>query len=199
MNSTCPQSSGATDITITNISGSDISGTLQVVLKERYIDHPWSSYNDVEFCNRDMLPDANGESISLSSGESTTKSRIFTINSGWVKDNCRLVAFLQKSDKEIVEGCIIGVNEGTPVVTTKKVETKEIILRNTNESLMMYSPYTGDHEISIVDLRGRNLAQYTLKNTHTWIVIPASISSGAYIIAITVNNKRTIKRIIGVE
>ncbi|TET46273.1 Omp28-related outer membrane protein [candidate division TA06 bacterium] len=55
---------------------------------------------------RDMLPNANGESINISSpGDTIMRSRDFTLDSTWVLQNCEIVVFVQSDNtKEVLQG-----------------------------------------------------------------------------------------------
>lgn len=54
---------------------------------------------------RDMLPNANGESVNISSpGDTLTRSRDFGLDSTWVLQNCEIVVFVQSDNtKEILQ------------------------------------------------------------------------------------------------
>jgi len=53
---------------------------------------------------RDMVPDALGDTLTLTAaGDSVVRSTPFAVNSGWVLDNCEIVAFIQ-SDSIINPG-----------------------------------------------------------------------------------------------
>ncbi len=184
MRSSCPALSGSAQITIKNISNSSISGTLQFAVKERHIKHAWQNFDDVEFCNRGMIPNADGESVTIAAGESITKERVFTLKSDWVKNNCRVVAFLQKSDKEIVEGCAIGVNEGTPILVTEQSTKQSIRLQQRARDLLVYSPYKGVHIISVMNLAGRVLMQSSHRNNGEVIVVPSTVGVGLIVVTI---------------
>jgi len=46
---------------------------------------------------RDMIPDANGEAVTIAAGDSVLKTRNFTISSSWPQDSCKAVVFLQNT------------------------------------------------------------------------------------------------------
>ncbi len=195
MSSSCPINSGEAIITITNISQSEISSTLQVFLKERHIDHPWASFQDVEFCVRDLLPDDKGEAITLPAGESVTKKRSFTIKSGWKKDNCRLVAFLQKSDKEIVEGCAIGVNEGTPIVNGIHKNSNPITVTIQNQTVQLFLPIKGIHKVKLTNLQGRTVLVFSCKGKE-WVTLTKQIPYGVHVLHATAGKQKWTKKLV---
>lgn len=196
MVSSCPQNSGNATITIKNISNSSISGKLHFLVKERHVDIPWGGMDESECVNRGMIPGVNGESVTIAAGETLTKERSFTIDSKWEKDNCRLVAFLQKSNKEIVQGCRIKVDEGTPIVTSKNVKQNTISFKHSGRLLKISSHFQGEHKISIIDLQGRLLKQISLANVGQWFQIPDAISAGTYIVKIDVTNTAFTQKVI---
>lgn len=100
---------GTVTATIQNTSSSNIAGTLHFVIVENDIPYNWQGMTELDFVVRDMLPNANGESVTIPAGGSITRSRDFTINSSWDENNCHIVVFVQASNKEIYQGAEIGV------------------------------------------------------------------------------------------
>lgn len=194
MASSCPALSGNASITVKNISNSSISGKLHFAVKERHIDHAWQDFKEVEFCNRGMIPNSDGESITLEPGASVIKERAFTIKSDWIKDNCRLIAFLQKSDKEIVEGCAIDVNEGTNVSHQKVLKENVVQFKYAANSFRISSHFLGRLSISIIDLQGRKLFQFSSEKAGEWIKIPDVLSTGIHIIKISSQGRVYIQK-----
>jgi hypothetical protein len=108
--------SGTITATVTNTGTGAISGYLQFVLTETGIPGSYAQNQTM----RDMLPDANGESISLPTpGSSVVKSRNYTVSTAWVADSCELVVFVQNnSTKEIYQGAKVNVTPRIPPPVT---------------------------------------------------------------------------------
>ena len=78
---------------------------LHAVLTESHIPFVWFNQTTVENVNRLMIPDQNGTSVNLNTGESTTINLTFTPDASWNIANCEMVFFLQNmSTKEILQG-----------------------------------------------------------------------------------------------
>lgn len=195
MSSSCPGNSGKATITIKNISSRSVSGKLHFLIKERHVNYPWGDLRESDCVNRGMIPDVNGESVTIDAGESITKERSFTIDSKWKKDNCRCVAFLQKSNKEIVEGCRTKVNEGTPVMYQKTLTKEQVMVSVSQRAFKVHSLYKGNHTVSLVDLQGRTIKVYPLDVINQWITLPSTLSAGIHCLKIETNNKVFIKKI----
>lgn len=193
MSSSCPANAGTATVTIKNTSSQSINGTLHFLIKERHIDYPWGNMKEVECCNRGMIPDHKGESVTLAAGAEVTKERSFTIKNEWNKDNCRLVAFLQKSDKEIVEACRIKVDESTSINSIKTLKREKIIITFRQGSLKISSLYNGKYTVTLVNLQGRTMKTYVLDNPGEWINIPDVICSGIHFIKIKTKNLTVVK------
>ena len=102
---------------IRNPGTSAVSGQLQVALTESHIYYAWQNLDSLHHVERAMLPDANGEAITVAPGESLTKTRDFSVDPAWNARNCELVAFVQNnSTKEMLQGA------RTPLVPTPKVK-----------------------------------------------------------------------------
>lgn len=100
---------GTVNASITNTSTGTVSGTLQFAVVENNIPYSWYGLTTVEHVCRDMLPDANGEAVSIPVGGNIVKSRNFTLDATWNEQNCKIVAFVQGSTKEIYQAAEIGV------------------------------------------------------------------------------------------
>ncbi|MFA5032559.1 MAG: Omp28-related outer membrane protein [bacterium] len=94
---------GAANACITNTSGTPVTGTLQFVIVETHIPYAWQTEDTLFFVARDMLPNQNGEVVTIPVGDSITKSRNFTMNTSWVYQNCQIVAFVQGTTKEVYQ------------------------------------------------------------------------------------------------
>jgi hypothetical protein len=101
---------GRLEVKARNATASEVSGQLQVVLCESHIYYVWYNLDSVHHVERNMLPDAGGEAITVPANDSITRTRDFAVDPAWVARNCDLVAFVQNnSTKEIYQGASVGV------------------------------------------------------------------------------------------
>ncbi len=151
---------------IYNESGSELSGVLHFVLTETGIDY--SAPNGLTEHHQvmlDMIPDANGEVVTIPANDSITKTRDFIIrDTTWldypnntqahltVYESCQVVVFLQdQSTKEIYQGGKAWLTSGLgasekPTVKTYRREltafpnpfTTVLNLNATNPGIKIY-------------------------------------------------------------
>jgi hypothetical protein len=96
---------GVLTAVLRNTTGNTVSGQLQVVIVERSIYYPWQGLDSLYTVERNMLPNASGEAVTIPAGDSLTKTRNFTIDPSWVDAKCDFVVFVQNnSTKEIYQG-----------------------------------------------------------------------------------------------
>ncbi|MDO9069389.1 MAG: hypothetical protein Q7W05_13145, partial [Deltaproteobacteria bacterium] len=95
---------GTAEIKIKNTGAAMESVTFHFVVVERAIPEIWQGMTQVDFVVRDMIPDENGEAISIAAGDSLTLTRNYTIGASWNIYKCQWVGFIQRSTKEIVQG-----------------------------------------------------------------------------------------------
>jgi hypothetical protein len=101
---------GDLGIKLKNTTGSAVSGQLQVALCESHIYQVWQGLDSLQHVERNMLPDANGEAVTIPANDSITKTRSFAVDAAWVARNCDLVVFVQNnSSKAMYQGARIGV------------------------------------------------------------------------------------------
>ncbi|MDD2889618.1 MAG: Omp28-related outer membrane protein [bacterium] len=94
---------GTVNACIKNTTGTSVTGTLQFVIVETHIPYAWQTEDTLFFVARDMLPNQNGEVVTIPAADSITKSRNFTMNTSWVEGNCQIIAFVQGSTKEVYQ------------------------------------------------------------------------------------------------
>ncbi len=101
---------GRLEIKLANTTSSAVSGQLQVALCENHIAYHWGNLDSVHHVERNMLPDASGEAVTVPANDSITKTRDFSVDPAWVARNCELVVFVQNnSTKAMYQGGRIGV------------------------------------------------------------------------------------------
>lgn len=101
---------GHLDIKLRNTTGTDVSEQLQVALCESHIYYVWYGLDSLQSVERNMLPDANGEAVTVPANDSITRTRDFAVDTAWVARNCNLVVFVQNnSTRAMYQGASIGV------------------------------------------------------------------------------------------
>lgn len=100
---------GTANIHITNTINNQIAGTLQCIVTETNIAYAWQTQDSLFDLVRDMIPDQNGEAVSIPAGGSIDKSKNFTINAGWDASHCNIVVFVQNSAKEIYQAAKMSI------------------------------------------------------------------------------------------
>lgn len=112
------ENSASASVTVDNVypyPGTNIK--LHVVCTESHIQENWHGMSEVNFVMREMFPNASGTTMDFSS--STIYTGSFDVDiTGYVKNNCEMVAFLQdNSTKEILQAAkfdfedIVGFGE----------------------------------------------------------------------------------------
>ena len=101
--------SGLVTANILNTSAGSVSGNLHFVIIENDIPYGWQGMTKLDFLMRDMLPDANGESVSIPASDTIIRSRTFNINSTWDEYNCKIVVFVQATTRLIYQGAEIAL------------------------------------------------------------------------------------------
>lgn len=101
---------GTVTATIQNTSSSGITAQLHFALIENHIPYSWQGMDSLQNVLRDMLPNAQGEAITVPAGDTVIRTRNFTISPNWIDENCMIVVFLQNnSTREIYQGAEIAI------------------------------------------------------------------------------------------
>ena len=99
---------GTIDATVTNTTGSAVSGNIHFVLVEDSIPYNWGTgMTELNQVMRDMLPDATGEPVTVPASDTIMRSRNFNVNASWNETKCKIIVFVQASNREIYQGAEI--------------------------------------------------------------------------------------------
>lgn len=88
-----------------------VSGKFHTVITEWVIDYSWQTENQLYEVEREMVPGPGGKSISIGPGDTLIVYSDFEMNQSWDSDTCGIITFVQKDDKEIIQGSEILINE----------------------------------------------------------------------------------------
>ncbi|MDO9391719.1 MAG: FlgD immunoglobulin-like domain containing protein [bacterium] len=95
---------GVVVVKIRNTNITPESGTLHFAVMERNIPEVWFDMTEIDYTVRDMIPDENGQVFTIPAGDSAMFVRNFTIDPSWVLGKCQFAAFVQRADKQIIQG-----------------------------------------------------------------------------------------------
>jgi len=85
-------------------SGSNLK--LRFALTETDIPYNWQTLTTIDYCERIMVPDANGTPITFSSvGAEIDEELTFIFNDSWEAENCELIAWIQDDGNKEVMHC----------------------------------------------------------------------------------------------
>ena len=156
---------------VVNTSTGTVSGTLHFVVTENGI--PYTAPNGERIFNnvmRDMLPDANGQSISVPAGGTLDTARAFTLGSGWVADSCNLVVFVQGSGNQTYQAAKMYIPPDRSFLAFRADSTRDSV-GNLNGYLQPGE--TGNYFVSIVNMNPATATgvSATIASTDTFITI----------------------------
>ena len=185
-----------------------------VALTESHIKENWQGQTKLDFVERVMLGNgAEGNEFDLNS-EKVELTFDLTLESGWVKDNCELVGFVQNLDtKEVYASTKKELNKLLPVgIDEHKVLVKETNLIgnypnpfNPNTKIKFYLAENTDVKLDIYNIMGQKVK--TLVNekagaglyTVEWNGTDDSgnkLPSGVYFYRLLTSNKIMTKKLL---
>ncbi len=89
---------------------------VHLALTETNIPFSWQGQTEVDYCQRLFVPDENGTAVDFINNSTIDVPLQFSMNAGWVYDNCELGVFIQNLDtKEILQGSKIKLSNLAPL------------------------------------------------------------------------------------
>ncbi len=124
-------SEGTVTATIVNVSDGTVSGKAHFTITESHIPYTWQGQDILHWVERDMLPDAVGQQITLEPGGTVVLERSFVINPSWPcytgsPVNCELGCFVQGDSREILQAALQpAMGPLTAEVIQTRIETED--------------------------------------------------------------------------
>lgn len=159
---------------------------LHTALTESNIPQNWFNQTELDHVLRKMYPDAAGTDLNFSQNNTQTFQFNFS-TTGFVKNNCEFIAFVQHdASKEVTQ--VARVKMSTVTGIDELSGNNISIYPNPAQSfLTLYSD--GNGFVKITDLAGKTVLEKAVNSTEQFILIE-HLSKGVYILQYT-NNKNS--------
>ena len=189
---------------ITNTSGSSVNGTLQCILTETDKFSGGDSFFNIA---RDMIPNQNGEVVTIPAGGAIDKAKSFTVNSSWNANKCDIVVFVQTTDKVIQQAAKVRIT----TIPAEENETKtgdEKLKISPNpfnyRTIINYSlSSTNTYKLTIYDLAGRTIRTWNLNNLNSHEIawdgsneIGQKVNTGIYLCVLSSGEHKVTKKLV---
>ncbi|HOY30538.1 MAG TPA: T9SS type A sorting domain-containing protein [Bacteroidales bacterium] len=165
---------------------------LHVVLTESNIPVVWYSQSELDYVCRGMYPDANGTTIDFS----TQNPQTFNINfstSGYVKDNCQLIVFIQDPASKLVTQTV-KLNMSA-VSGMDELSGKNISLYPNPASEYVIAHTSGNGQMEIFDITGKCVLQDNITQTSQTYDV-RGLEKGIYFVRITTKENSFSEKLI---
>ncbi len=90
----------------------------------------------------------------------------------------------------------VTYNLDTGIKNNLFLNSKQLLIRKTAESIYISVPFSSHHTITISDVKGRFLASIRTDRNKQWYQIPAHLSSGIAIVSISMPEKKSYKKFL---
>ncbi len=93
----------------------------------------------------------------------------------------------------------VTYNLDTDIGYTIPAQSRQILIKKTAESFIVFIPFSGTHTIAVSDVKGRELTSFRTDQNKLWYQIPRPLSSGVNIISINTPNKKVVEKFLFVQ
>ena len=209
------ESQGTLTATIKNTSDAEITGRVHFTITECNIHYAWQNQTVLHFVERDMLPDASGELITLGPGSTAIRERNFVIAPSWpyyTEDlgNVEFGCFVQDTTssgllREILQAAVIplenplleGIKEKPlPISFSLKVPT----LVHAHGYIELSLDATCQVSLTLFDATGRLVktlyAGSLSAGTHLIDIPAGNLPAGAYFVKATAGVHKQVGKLI---
>ena len=87
------------------------------------------------------------------------------------------------------------VTDDVGIINDHNILNELFKLIKTQESYMMFIPFSGNSNVSIYDVKGKQLARFNTSKSNQWHRIPGSITPGIHIVRINNQGKNIVKKL----
>ena len=189
------------DVNVFNLAGNDYRAeisirehsnyideekTLHTAVTETDIDYPWQNQDKVHWTCRNMFPDAKGTKVDFSTNPIQELMIDFSLEDGWVKENCEFVVFLQADpSKEVMVATKVDLAD--ILLNKPVVKDTELQVYPNPASDMLYLNQQLNSDYHMIDISGRTVLKGHLGNQ----IDVSELSEGLYLLYI--EGKEVIK------
>ena len=196
---TYDKNTGAGSVTanVKNIAATAISGAkCHFAICQKDTAFKWQTADSLHHIERKMLPNYNGTSVSINANDSTDVTQSFTVQSAWQRNNCSVVVFVQKSNKQIAQAieCDLlkltgtGINNNQSLARDRRAPFS--ITKNPDNTSILIRTDIKEAGLKIIDSKGCIIRSATISAQNNRVSI-AGLSSGVYFCVL--GNDYTIK------
>jgi len=165
---------------------------LHTALTESNIAVTWYNQTEVDYVCRKMYPDAAGTDLDFSQNATQTFTFNFT-TTGYVKNNCEFVAFVQHdASKEVTQVAKVDMStvSGIEEISGNNISlfpnpTTDYIVLNSN----------GNGRLTITDISGKVVYNATVNQTSQYFNI-SNLSKGIYIVQYTCDKNSFTQKLV---
>lgn len=165
---------------------------LHTALTESNIAYTWQNQSEVDYVVRKMYPGAAGTDLNFTQNNTQTITINFS-TSGYVKNNCQFVAFVQHdANQEVTQVAKVDM---ASVVSINEISGNTISIYPNPTSTFFTLTSNGNGYITINDISGKTVYEGTINKTQQVINV-SNFSKGIYWVRYTSNNKTFIDKLI---
>ncbi len=166
--------------------------SLRTALTESNIPEIWGNQTEVDYVCRAMYPDASGTSLDFTNSNTQSVTLNFT-TTGYVKNNCQFVAFVQHdASQEVTQ--VVKVDMST-ILGIEELQGDNISIYPNPASDYMVLISNGKGTMNIMDITGKVVysSNVTMNTQFTDI---STLSKGIYFVTYTTSNKTFTQKLI---
>jgi hypothetical protein len=180
-------------ITVTQTYPYDVTGwKLRTALTESNIPETWGNQTEVDFACRAMYPDANGTTLDFSSQTTQTVTLNFT-TTGYIKNNCEFVAFIQyDATKEVTQTSKIDMSS---ILGIEELQSQKISIYPNPANTYMMLLSSGKGNLDIYDMTGKLAYSSIIFNTKQVIDV-SKFTKGVYFVKVSNSNSNFTQKLV---
>lgn len=167
--------------------------TLHVALVESNIQQNWQNQTELDFVLRKMYPSATGTSIDFTTNNTLNYSFNFNI-SGYVKNNCQLVVFVQhEPTKEVTQTSVVDLSTIPLSIGSADNKNFAVYPNPAKDFINISSNVLGN--VQIKDVAGRTILSSEITQNNQNIDI-SDLEKGIYFVVFTSNQQSYTQKLI---
>jgi len=162
----------------------------------------WTATDNVGVVSRAIYFSSNNGTAwtKVDSAAGNTGTYQWTVPNNMSKQcKVKVIAYDAAGNAGNKESGIFEIAPAMSIISDPKIAGSLIQLKKTADGLMLYVPFSGEFSVTVSDVHGKMLSEFTGSGNSRWYALMNTCSPGMHIVRITTPGMSVVKKVTGIR